>query len=187
MNLREDWIDIKGYEGIYRVSSLGNIMSLSRIVIRKDGIKRMQDQKILSQQIDKKGYLYISLWKDNKEKRFAVARLVALNFLPAIKNKTEVNHKNGIRDDNTVSNLEWTDRVENVRHSYKTLNRKSSTENAVLSRSKKVNQYSKDGNFIKLFNTVRDASRSVNTSSSAISGCCMGKYNSIKGFKWKYA
>lgn len=181
------WVDIKGYKNQYQVSSFGRIKSLSRLIIRKDGKKRIHKSRILIQVFDRRGYLYISLWTKNFEKRFSVARLVALNFLTKKKNKLEVNHINGIPKDNRLCNLEWTDRSGNVTHSYRILKRSHNTKNAVLSRIKKVNQYTKDGAFMKSFKSVSDAAISVNTTSSAISGACNGKYASIRNFKWQYA
>ncbi len=87
----EIWIDIKGYKNQYQISSLGRVKSLNRIIVRKDGKKRIHKERILSQVFDGKGYLYISLWSKNYERRFSVARLVALNFITKKKNNKLTN------------------------------------------------------------------------------------------------
>jgi len=183
----EKWVDISGYEKLYAISSYGRVMSLDRIVLKKNGLKRNHRCRILSQRDNNKGYLDVILWKNNKSKHFSVARLVIIHFIPNKSGGSEVNHINGIPKDNSLSNLEWTDRSGNLIHSYRVLKRKPKTTNATLSRSKKVHKYSITGKYIKSFNTVRAAAKSVSTSSSAISKCCIGVYKSMKGFKWRHA
>ncbi|WP_410891373.1 HNH endonuclease [Neobacillus sp. 204] len=64
--------------------------------------------------------MFVCLSKNGKIKMMRVHRLVASTFIPNPENKPEVNHKNGVKSDNEVSNLEWNTRIENVRHSYET-------------------------------------------------------------------
>ena len=74
----------------------------------------------MKQQIDKDGYSYVVLYKNKKRKHFKVHRLVAMAFLKNPKNKPEVNHKQGIKSDNRVTELEWNTTSENVQHAYDT-------------------------------------------------------------------
>ena len=96
----EVWKDIKGYEGLYQVSNLGNVMSL-----HYRGTKNKK--QLLKPAKDKDGYLSIALYKDGKTKQYRVHRLVASAFIPNPNNYSQVNHINEIKDDNRVENLEW--------------------------------------------------------------------------------
>ena len=117
----EIWKDIKGYEGKYQVSTLGHVKSL----VMWAGDKYVRKDKILRAVLYKNGYLYVSLSKDGKVKRFKVNRLVAETFIENPYNLPITNHKNGDKTDNTVGNLEWTSYSENLKHAYKTGLRKS--------------------------------------------------------------
>lgn len=126
----EIWKDIEGYEGDYQASSEGRIKSLSRFYYEKGGIKQPIPEAILKQTLNKKGYMYITLRKDCLPKTFRVHRLVAAAFIQNIDAKPQVNHKNGIKSDNRVENLEWCNNSENQIHSIRTgLRTKRSPQN----------------------------------------------------------
>ncbi len=112
----EKWKDIEGYEGYYQVSNLGNVKSLGRYVNNPHGGKRYIRERILKP-FNKKGYLYVDLLKI---KQHRIHRLVAAAFIDNKDDSAEVNHINGIKNDNRVENLEWCTRSENMKHSYKT-------------------------------------------------------------------
>lgn len=118
----ECWTPIKGYEGYYEISRLGEIRSLTRIV--KDGEKRTKTivGKLLKPVPNPKRRYYceIILHKGGKRKTFKVHRLVAETFIPNPECKPEVNHKDGNKLNNHVSNLEWVTSVENKRHAWTT-------------------------------------------------------------------
>ena len=93
----EQWKDIEGYDGAYQVSDLGRVRS-----------KKYGDWRVMRPGKDMKGYLRIGLSKENKVKCFSVHRLVAQAFIPNDdETKTQINHKNEIKSENRVSNLEW--------------------------------------------------------------------------------
>ena len=110
----EIWKDIPNYEGEYQVSNLGRIKSLSRSYLQSNGKKITIKTRIRKESFDRNGYHTINL----KEKIFLVSRLVAEVFIPNMHNFKEVNHINGNKDDNSVSNLEWCDRTYNMRHAF---------------------------------------------------------------------
>jgi len=95
----EIWKDVCGYEGLYQISSFGNVRRTT------EKYKRMRTMKFMK---SKRGYLRIMLWKDGIRKPYAVHRLVAIAFISNdCPEKIFVHHKNHKRDDNRVENLEW--------------------------------------------------------------------------------
>lgn len=97
------WKDIIGYEGIYKISEDGEILS----------IKRNKNLKCYPNDY---GYIVVGLSKEGVFKHYFVHRLIALAFIPNPTNKPEVNHINGIKEDNSIHNLEWCTRSENNQH-----------------------------------------------------------------------
>jgi hypothetical protein len=99
--------DIGGYNGDYQITSSGMVLS-----------KRFGKVKELALGKDTNGYLFVGLRNKGVRKGWWIARLVAEHFLSKIPGKTLVNHKNGIKTDNRVENLEWCDNSENMKHAY---------------------------------------------------------------------
>jgi len=115
--MNEIWKDIKGYEGLYQVSNLGRVKSLDRMV-KVYGKRKMKiDEKILKPAIKRDGYCTVTLLNQGKRKYSRIHRLVAQQFIKNDYNKPEVNHKNGIKTDNRLENLEWMTTQENQNHS----------------------------------------------------------------------
>jgi len=114
------WSDIVGWEGKYKISDRGDVLSVGRVVLSKDHngkpTKAIVDEKILKNKIGKVGYPYVTFKDMDTRKTFKVHRLVATAFIPNPENKPSVNHINGIKSDNRVDNLEWCTNVENARH-----------------------------------------------------------------------
>lgn len=116
----EVWKDIDGYEGYYQVSNLGGVRSVDRIVLYKNGQKRFHAGKVIKPQMDYQGYLRVGLNVSGNFKTYRIHRLVVLNFLTNKENKDQVNHINGIKNDNRLLNLEWVTGSENIKHARKT-------------------------------------------------------------------
>ncbi len=110
-NMKEIWRNIEGYRNLYKVSNYGRVKSL--------GNKKNRKEKIISLLKTEKGYLVAPLSKNGKSKRFKVHRLVAIHFIPNPENKPEVNHIEGIKDDNRSWMLEWCTEEENEIHAKK--------------------------------------------------------------------
>lgn len=110
------WKDIPDYEGLYQASEAGEIRSVDRVIVRKDGIVQKHEGRILSPATNASGYFNVSLRKDGKARSFLVSRLIALTFLQNPYGLPEVNHINEIKTDNRIENLEWIDRIGNCNH-----------------------------------------------------------------------
>jgi len=102
----EQWRPVIGYEGFYLVSNLGRIMN--------------RHGEIIVPSNNSAGYARVILTKIKSRKSFKVSRLVAIAFIENSENKPEVNHKSGIKSDNSVDNLEWSTHSENIQHAYDT-------------------------------------------------------------------
>jgi hypothetical protein len=116
--MKEIWKDVVGYENLYKISNLGRVLSVKRKVWNGFAFVEKKE-KIMKQNYSHKGYLTLGLRKNGKGKGHQVHRLVAQAFIDNPLNKKTVNHKNGIKDDNNLKNLEWMTVKENVRHSWK--------------------------------------------------------------------
>lgn len=115
------FLPIPNYEGIYEISDIGEVRSVDRVIIGNDGIAYSRKGRLLKPSPHKDlEYLQVSLWKHNKGTSYYIHRLVAKVFLPNPYNLMEVNHKNGIRYDNTVNNLEWVTSSQNSQHAVDT-------------------------------------------------------------------
>lgn len=187
----EEWRPIIGYEGLYEVSSFGRIKSLGRKLINESGHKYNRNKRIISLQPDgKRGYLKARVHKNSIGATISVHRAVAIAFIPNPENKPEVNHDKGIKTDNRVIKLWWSTGGENRLHAYHVLNVKRPLEGKFGKdhhTSKKVNQLTLSGEFIKLWDSMADAQRAGFGFLSSISACCKGKLKQVKGFKWEYA
>lgn len=163
------WKDIKDHKG-YRVSSDGKIRSW-----------RTPELKT---RINKYGYEVVLL---HGNKHCLVHRLIAIAFIQNPEKKPCINHKNGIKHDNRIGNLEWVTYSENMIHSFALgLQVVGSGDQNHL--SKAVNQYTFDGYFLKRYGSQREAAKENGfIGSGNISAACKGKLKVAYGYKWEYA
>lgn len=185
----EQWCDIDGYEGYYQCSDFGRVKSLSRIIPDvKLGTKLIKD-RIRKQFLSVNGYLQLYLNKFGEAKRFSSHRIIGNEFIINPQNKGYINHKNLIRTDNTVINLEWLTKSEDNIHSYingtrrKTLSNNIGIKNPTI---KIVYQFDMYGSFIKKFYGTMEAERVTGISHKMIGRVCIGKRPHTHGFIWEY-
>ena len=163
----EEWKDVKGYEGLYQVSNLGRVKSLRRnklVKLSKRG-----------------GYLRVSFTVNYNSKWFSVHRLVAQCFLPNVNNLPQVNHKDGVKTHNIVSNLEWCTNKENLRHAWK-----NNLCNNRLRKNRKIFQVDELGNVIRVWERFSEIEEKLNISKKNICACCHGKRKKAGGFMWNF-
>ena len=165
LSSKTEWREVKEYSN-YEVNQLGEIRHKKR-------------QKILKPRDNNGGYQYVNFKINGKNTNFAVHRIVANAFIPNPNGYTEVNHKDYNKKNNCVDNLEWVSSSQNKQHSYlKQQNKKS--------RGKAVNQYTKEGIFLKTFDSVSDAAKELGCCVAAISNCCLGRTKTSQGFRWSF-
>ncbi len=157
-NTMEIWRDIKGFEGLYQVSNLGRVKSLSNNKSRKE--------KIRSFKTDADGYLRVDLWKNGLSITKQVQSLVAEAFIPNPENKPEVHHIDGDTQNNQVSNLMWVTRE----------------EHRAIDRAKKVLCVETG----KVYESIIEAARHIGACPSSITLACSGKQKTAKGYHWQY-
>lgn len=158
MNLNEIWRDIPDYPD-YQVSNLGRVRSL-----------KYGNEYFLKPGVDKDGYLVVSLFKYGKAKQYKIHRLVAQAFIPNPNNYPQVNHKDEVKTNNLVDNLEWCTAQYNVDYS----------------NSKLVGQYDLSGNLIQTWKSTIEIQRQLGFLQGDISNCCTGRYKTAYGYVWKY-
>lgn len=184
----EEWKDIKDYEGIYQVSNLGRVRSLDRL----DSAGHKRSGAILSISTNSCGYSVTSLSKEGRRKQFRVHRLVAQSFLTEEKSKNEVNHKDGDKSNNKVENLEWCDRLENMRHAYEkglvgNNSRPGGLKTGELTSVALIATHKQTGEVLTFKNSCKAAEFLGLRSGGNIRSAATGKIPSAYGYYWKQA
>lgn len=184
----EIWKDIEGYEGLYQVSNLGRVRSLDRIVKFSDGHSQPMKGKILVFGKNHGGYWQVGLSKNSKSTRKSVHRLVAETFIPNPNNYPCVNHKDEVKTNNRVDNLEWVTYKENTNYGTCIERRVKHTDWTIKNEfmRKKVYQYDKELNLVKTWSSACECEK-YGFSQSCISRCCRKERYSYKGFYWSFS
>lgn len=185
---KEKWVDIKGYEGLYQISSFGRVSSLSRGLIMSP--------------FDNRGYLRVQLYKDGIARKRLIHVLVAENFLEDRPfPEAQVNHIDFNKHNNHVDNLEWCSGVENVKHAIDYMPGRREALSGEMSKlgkkygylginasKKPVIQIALDtGEPVLKFDSAREAARVTGSNYRNISQVCKGQRKSHNGFGWVFA
>lgn len=182
--MNEIFVSVKGYEGIYEVSNLGKVRSLSKYINAGNGNPlRLFKGKILKQYKNKKGYPIVTLCNKGQRKTISVHRLVAMTFIPNPDNLPQVNHKDEDKYNNCVDNLEWCTNEYNAH--YGTHYERASKANINNpKRSIKVYQYTVDGQFVKEYPSIMEAKRCGFIKAGE---CCRGQRKTCGGYCWSFS
>lgn len=113
------WMDIDGYEGYYQISNLDKVRSLERRIKNYPSGTRVMKAMPIKTRINTTGYLTVDLSKEGDARRYKVHRLKATAFIPNPNNYPEINHMDGNKLNNRLSNLEWCTSSQNRIHAYK--------------------------------------------------------------------
>ena len=184
MKTDEQWKSITGYEELYEVSSLGRVKSLN--------YHRTGKEKILKPNKTKDGYLVVWLYKNGKRKFFKIHRLVAEAFLPNPMGFPEINHKDEVKTNNIVSNLEWCTREYNTH--FGTMQERSAASRINHPARSKAVEASRFSDFRKIelrFPSTHEAGRNGYQFQN-VSACCRGCFhregnNKYKNLYWRFA
>ncbi len=179
------WVFIDGFEDRYVVNDIGEVISLN---YNRTG----QPEKMTTSE-DKDGYLKVGLTINKKIHNVYIHRLIGKYFIPNPENKRQINHKNGVKSDNIISNLEWCTQLENSIHSTRVLGNKppppffKGKRGVYVSISKPINQVDKLTNeIICCYVSVTEASEKTGIDNSHIGKVAKGKAKSAGGFKWEF-
>lgn len=183
----ENWKDVNGYEGLYQVSDCGRVKSLERDVYFPNGtVIRHIEEKILVQSLVGNGYAGVNLYKNGKSKTMLVHRLVAEAFIPNPENEPQINHRDEVKTNNAVENLEWCSAQENALYGTR-------IQRCVQNhRSYKLgNNPSAKAVFCVELNKTFDCAKRVEEElgiwGTSIIKVCKGKAKIAGGFHWRYA
>lgn len=170
------WKPVVGYEGLYEISNYGELKSLIK-------------DKIKGASIASNGYKMTSLSKGGINKTVCIHSLVASHFIKNPAKKPIVNHRNAIKTDNYIGNLEWATYSENIEHAYEYNLRKAPSAGKFGKdhhRSTPILQFTKEEVLVKEWDSMSDAGRELGIRIMGIQGVCSGADKSYKGFIWKY-
>lgn len=169
---KEEWRDIEGYDGFYQISDKGRVKSIKRQRVLSGRKYIVNKEKILKPYKHNGGYLKINLCKDGKVKSFFIHRLILQAFKPT-KEKLNVNHIDGNKENNNLENLEWVTQKENVRHAYESGLNKTRRKVICLETG-------------KIYKSITECAKDNKVSLGSIHGACKGLYKTSKGKHYKY-
>lgn len=178
----EVWKDIEGYEGLYQISNLGRVKSMPKT--RRNRFSSYRSKEAILKPRTQSGYDVAALYKDGVRENIKVHRLVAVAFIGRDHSKPWINHKNGIKTDNRVENLEWCTPQGNSRHAFDTgLNHVERGKGNP--RSRRILQYKENGELIAEWYGVGEIKRELGINPANVNGCLHGRRRVAGGFIWK--
>lgn len=165
------------------------IINKRTLIVEACGRVLNDKYEVLKEVDNGNGYMYCSVGG----KYMGVHRVVAMAYISNPENKKQVNHKNGIKSDNSVYNLEWATPSENIKHSFRELGRNKPTGSKGISGFNhqqsvpviQINKYTKE--VIDIFGSVNEAARSLGGDDSTIRDALKGRAKTAKGYIWQYA
>lgn len=168
--MEEIWVKINGFED-YMISNLGKIKSFKRNALG-----------YLLKPTERNEYLSVFLINNEIRKRVSLHRLVAEHFVENPHNLKCVNHINGIKTDNRAINLEWCTHKDNTNHYYNVLKK------GELIRDLPINQFTREGEFIKRWDNIKSASRELDINICSILYSCRRriKHQLAGGYMWRF-
>ena len=155
--------DIKGYEGLYAITTCGKVWSY-------------RNKKFLAPSNDRRGYLYVGLYKNGTRKQYRIHRLVAETYIPNPDNLPEVNHKDENKGHNYIGNLEWCDREYNCNYGTRTERQAKAVSKPVFCLELNI-----------IFESATTAGKVLGLYQPHITACCKGSRKTHGGYHWKYA
>ena len=181
----EEWKEVEGYP-LYKVSNKGNVKRVAhfKTIIRKDSgeYTAYHKERTLKNSLTNEGYCCVKLYNDVGHQSKMVHRLVGEAFIPNPEDKPTINHISGVKDDNSVSNLEWSTGLEQSLHAnlYDLV--------SVHLRMRAVLVYDVDGHFLYEFDSQKAAERVLDIPQTRISERCRGvQKNPYKGYHFEYS
>ena len=154
--------DIKGYEGLYAITSCGKVWSY-------------RSKKFLKPYKQRKGYLEVALCKDWTQKKYNIHRLVAEAYLPNPNNLPQVNHKDENKTHNYINNLEWCDSTYNNNYGTRSKRAGRTIGKTVICVETNIIYYS-----------PAEVERTLGICASSIRKCCKGERHTAGGYHWRY-
>ena len=185
---KEVWADIKGYEGLYQISTFGNVKSLSRPVKHSNGGTKILREKMLKIKVNSTtGYKEVGLSRDGKQKFYLIHKLIAEAFIDNPHRLPVVNHIDGCKTNNDIFNLEWVTCGENIRHAFAN----------GLSHNNMTSEISRAGNEVQkkqvrcidddlVFDSAREAAEYYGVQLSNLSKVCNGKARTTGGKRFEF-
>ena len=177
----ETWKDVKGFEGFYRISNLGNLWSVKRIITFKDGRKRCFGSQMITSSNDKDGYKVACLKVNQVKSNVKIHRLVAQAFIENPENKPQVNHLDEVKYNNNYKNLEWATNSENQNHN----NLKNKISKKIIEKYSMPIIQLKNGVPVKFWRSGREAGR-CGFNQGNINNVLKGRSKTHLGFTFEY-
>ena len=167
----ENFVDINGYEGLYKVNNRGEVLSV-------------RSKRILKAGKNKQGYMCVALAKDGKSKTHKVHRLVATAFISNPNNYPYINHKDEDKTNNNVENLEWCTHKYNINYGTAIERRSEAIKKSPLKRRKAVLQLSLAGDIVREYHSTKDAAEATGIDRRQISRSINHLGKQAHGFLW---